>query len=128
MSNKPILTQINQTHQLDTSLEADPLRAMDRYLLFQDSFEIYLTPRAPRLALVVERAGGESLAEFPVEISLLRAVQTGFSYQVGNEHGSLNIARNGGAVGLTVQLASKEKLAAKIPLENFSQVLENFGS
>jgi hypothetical protein len=103
---------------------------MDRHLLFQDSFAVVLEPRESQLYLVFERMvgpGSETLASYPVAISLLRAVLKGFTYQVANEQGSLNIIKAADTIQISAQLTSREKFSAKISLEHFSTVLDSFG-
>jgi hypothetical protein len=93
--------------------------------LFEGSPNLLVLSRPPGLFLQFKDdrlAEGE--AEFQIQISLLKSVASGFSYQIANSCGSLHIVLNGGLVVITLHLSQKEKIHAKIAKETFSSILE----
>ncbi len=101
---------------------------MDRFPLYQNSFAIHLASDNGQLKIQIELEDAQAKAlEFPVQISLLRSVIRGFSYQIASPVGTLNLAQTDPNVVFTAHLNSQAPLTAKIDREKFSKCVEGLG-
>ena len=78
--------------------------------------------------VVLSEEDGEPRAQFPVQLGLLQTVASGFSYQVGNQYGSLRFSLDEGTVDIRVEGTGDGNRRFRLQKDEFVSVLSEFPS
>jgi hypothetical protein len=99
---------------------------MESVILVEGKAVIRLHRIETGLSLQVENhETREILGEFPVTAPLLKAVLSGFSYQIANQWGSLQITSADGLVKIEFQSLTKQKIISRTENHFFSDAITN---
>jgi hypothetical protein len=97
---------------------------MESVILVEDKVVVRLNRADPGISVQLENPDShETIGEFPVTAPLLKAVLSGFSYQIANQWGSLQITSVDGTVKIEFQGRNKQKTVCRTKSDLFSDVI-----